>query len=167
MGLLRSVHDDTLPVHPKDDPVVQAKGREVEQARAALNEIERAPARWRPSATRTTMKCTCCSPRRKARGSAPGTLRPAWRSPKRSGATMPRFKKPKARGSKLAMAAYREAAERWLTWVEDEALAMNNAMLAAQEAAERPGVRVEPLHIPYLLPDAVAHRCTVGRRGLG
>ena len=40
MGLLRSVHDDTTPVHPKDDPEVRAKGREVEAARAALSEIE-------------------------------------------------------------------------------------------------------------------------------
>ena len=62
---------------------------------------------------------------------------------------------------------FSEAVRTWLAWLETEALPANQVMLAAQEAAEQAGLRVEPLHIPHLLPDAVAHRCRIGRQGLG
>ena len=65
------------------------------------------------------------------------------------------------------MAAYRERPRTLADVVGRRGLAMNNAMLTAQAAAEQAGLRVEPLHIPYLLPEAIAHRCKVGRAGLG
>ena len=65
------------------------------------------------------------------------------------------------------MVTYREVARTWLTWLETIALPANQAMVAAQEALEQAGVRVEPLHILHLLPEAIEHRCRVGRRGLG
>ena len=169
MGLLRSVHEDTTPVHPKDDPDVQgerARGRS--GPRGPQRHRASAPATLEAERDATTMNCTCCSPRRKSRGFGARYIDARVALAQRSGATMPRFRTAQGPWQQQAKAIYREAAARWLTWLEDEALAMNNAMLAAQEAAEQAGVRVEPLHhCPHLFPDAVAHRCKVGRAGLG
>jgi nucleotide-binding universal stress UspA family protein len=86
---------------------------------------------------------------------------------KRIGPTTARQSKDICGSPSQARDTHREAVRTWLMWLETEAVPANQAMLAAQEAAEQAGLRVEQLHIPHLLPEAVAHRCRIGRQGLG
>ena len=85
------------------------------------------------------MTCTCCSPRRNARVSGTRYIdaRVALAQAQRSYDEA--FQNARGPWLQQAMDTYREAALKFLTWLEDEALAMNNAMLAAQEAAEQAG----------------------------
>ena len=100
MGLLRSVHEDTTPVHPKDDPDVQAKGREVEAARTALSDDRAARPRAGSRARRAPDELHVLLTAQELAGlRGTGTLTPAWRSLRRSGATMRPFRKPEGRGS--------------------------------------------------------------------
>ncbi len=63
-------------------------------------------------------------------------------------------------------AEYTTAAMTFLEWLEREALPANAAMLRVQDACEAAGIQVTAIHVPQLLPDAVAHRIKVGRQGL-
>jgi hypothetical protein len=61
---------------------------------------------------------------------------------------------------------YTQAALTFLQWLEHEARPANEAMLRVQDACEAAGIHVQAIHVPQLLPDAIAHRITVSRQGL-
>jgi hypothetical protein len=157
------VHEAT--VNPKDDPTVQARGRDVEHARTTLAAIEQRAReleaeRESSDELRVLTAAVELSGVRHQHIAAKADLLAKQRAYDDAFQT--------ARGPWLQQAreTYRAAALDYVTWLEDVALPVNQKMVAAQEAAEQAGLRVEPLHIPHLLPDAVAHRCRIGRQGL-
>jgi len=165
MGFLSSVHEDT-PTHPKDDPDVQAKGRVEQAARVTLTELETRERDLQRDCGSVDELCRLTAMHELA-GLRQRYLaaKGAWVLAKRD------YDKAVEEASvpwqKYWHQHYREAAERFLTWLETDALRENDEMLAAQAAAMAAGVGVEPLHIPHLLPEAIAHRARVARQGLG
>ena len=158
-------HDAT--VHPKDDPEVQAKGRALEAARTALSNIECRARELERERDASHDEVHVLLAAQEAAGlrdhciKARVTLSQAQRSFDEA------FEKARVPWLQQARDTYRTAALDYLTWLEDVALPVNQKMLAAQEAAEQAGLRMEPLHCPQLLPDQIAHRCRIGRQGLG
>ena len=153
-------------VQPKDDAVVQARGRDVEHARTTLAAIEQRAReleaeRESSDELRVLTAAVELSGVRHQYLAAKADLLAKQRAYDDAFHT--------ARGAWLQQAreTYRAAALDYLTWLEDEALTRTNAMVNARETAEQAGVKVEPLAVPGLLPDAVAHRCKVGRHSLG
>lgn len=164
MSLLRSVHEES-PVNPTLDPEVMAKVREIDAAWTAMTALEarlRALERDRDSSDELRVL------------TAAHELFDLQRQYMAAQADLLRARQAYDAAFQVAQIPwqtywrerYREAALKFLRFLEDEALVANDEMLMAQAAAEQAGLRVEPLHVPHLTAEAIAHRARIGRQGL-
>ena len=157
--------ETTIPVHPNVAPEVIAAAHALADARASLAEVE---ARMRELEHPSQSLDDLC------RVNADRELFTIHQRHLTAKADVITAERVVGEAHKVAMGPWRDywqkqyskAALTFLEWLEREALPANEEMLRVQGACGAASVHLQVIHVPQLLPDAIAHRIKVGRQGL-
>lgn len=154
-----------VPVHPRDDHRVKEARRILQEARTALTDIEaRTRELERDRESNDALQEVIAARELESMRDRFLTSKEAVLKTQRAYDLA--FETAQAPWREYWHAQYREVALRFFAFLEQEAVPMNQEMLAIQKAAAQAGVTVQSLHIPQLSREAVEHRIRIGRQGL-